>query len=440
MSLSIIVLGAGRGTRMKSSLPKVLHKIAGREMINLVLDTAAQLNPTNIAVVISEEIQPFVADLKISHPVRFVVQKERLGTAHAVETGLKALKKIGNVVLVLYADTPLLKVSTLQEMIKVLAKNTVAVLGFECQDDNKYGRLVVEKSSLKKIVEYKDASPEERNITLCNSGVIAVKGAEIKNLLSKIDNNNASGEYYLTDIVGIARKKGWECGFLKVSESEVMGVNSRVELAKAEKIKQKEIRTRLMEEGVTMLNPKSVYFSFDTKIAADVTIEPNVFFGLNVEIESAVEIRSFCHVEGAKIKSGAVIGPFARIRPHTTIGCGAKIGNFVEIKKSTIKQNAKISHLSYVGDAEIGEDANIGAGTITCNYDGYKKYPTKIGKNVFIGSNTALVAPIVVGDNAVIGAGSVITKDVKSNDLAISRPKQETIKDGGKNYHKKRKT
>jgi bifunctional UDP-N-acetylglucosamine pyrophosphorylase/glucosamine-1-phosphate N-acetyltransferase len=447
MSLSIIILAAGKGTRMKSSKPKVLHKIANREMLNLVIDTAKEIKPDNISVVISSEMEKFGAEISKQHPktnLTFAIQKQQLGTANAVEAGLKdlskSLKKVGDVVLVLYGDTPLIKAQTLKTMVADVTKqqNAVCVLGFHCYEDNKYGHLVIDKNQLIRIVEFKDATAEEKAITLCNSGVIAVNGSQLKNLLAKINNKNASGEFYLTDIVGVARKQGLSCGFIHTDENEVMGVNSRVELAKAEKIKQKEIRKHLMESGVTMPNPKSVYFSFDTKISNDVIIHPNVVFGTGVEIASDVEIKSFCYIEGAKIASGAVVGPFARLRPETILEANTKIGNFVEVKKSTIKKGAKVNHLSFVGNAEIGEEANIGAGTITCNYDGYKKSKTKIGKNVFVGSNTALVAPVEIGDNAVIGAGSVIVNNVKKDDLAIARSKQENIKNGGKNYHQKR--
>lgn len=443
MSLSIIILAAGKGTRMKSAKPKVLHKISNREMLNLVIDTAKQIKPDNISVVISSEMEKFAAEISKQHPktdLTFATQDKQLGTAHALEAGLKSLKKVGDVVLVLYGDTPLIKAQTLKNMISDIIKqqNAVCVLGFHCFDDNKYGHLVIDKNQLIRIVEFKDASAEEKAITLCNSGVIAIKGSQIKKLLAKIDNKNASGEFYLTDIVGVAQKQKLTCGFIHTDEKEVMGVNSRVELAKAEKIKQKEIRQHLMESGVTILNPKSVYFSFDTKIGNDVIIHPNVVFGTGVEIDSNIEIKSFSHIEGAKIKSGAVIGPFARIRPETVIEENARIGNFVEIKKSLIKKGAKINHLSYIGDSEIGEEANIGAGTITCNYDGYKKSKTKIGKKVFIGSNTALIAPVNIGDGAVVGAGSIIVGDVKKDDLALTRSKQENIKNGGKNYHQKR--
>ena len=440
--LSIVILAAGKGTRMKSALPKVLHKIAGREMVNLTIDTAKVLKPNNISVVISEDIADFADRIIAEHPtskINFALQKERLGTAHAVKVGINPLPKIGKTVLILYADTPLLKVETLQEMVtKIQNKNSsVCVLGFDCADEsNKYGRLVVNKNHLDKIVEYKDANQKERKIKLCNSGVIAVAGDSLKSLLDKVNNKNASGEYYLTDIIGLAKKAKLKCGYIKASESEVMGVNSRNDLAAAEAIKQNILRSRLMEKGVTMFDPASVYLSFDTEIANDVIIHPHVVFGCGVKISSDVEIKSFCHLEGSEIKSGAVVGPFARIRPGTFVDADAKIGNFVEIKKSNIAKGAKINHLSYIGDSEVGAGANIGAGTITCNYDGYNKFKTKIGKGAFIGSNTALIAPVIIGDNAVIGAGSVISKDVADNDLAVSRAKQIEIKDGGAKYHK----
>jgi bifunctional UDP-N-acetylglucosamine pyrophosphorylase/glucosamine-1-phosphate N-acetyltransferase len=426
---------------MKSTLPKVMHKIADREMINLVLDTAGKLSASNISVVISKDLEKFSPQIKEGHPnlnIKFAIQDKQLGTAHAVGIGLKSLPEITEQILILYADTPLLKQETLKKMLGSLSKNSVCVLGFDCFEENKYGRLLVKGELLQKIIETKDASNDEKKITLCNSGVIGVKGSNIQDLISKVNNKNASGEYYLTDIVSIAKQQNLDCGFLKVSEREVLGVNSKLELAKAEKIKQKEISNNLMEQGVTILSPKSVYFSFDTKIDSDVIIHPNVVFGPGVEIKSGAQIKSFSHIEGAIIESGAIVGPFARIRPDTIIKKNARIGNFVEIKKSTISAGAKINHLSYIGDTEIGEKSNIGAGTITCNYDGYEKYRTKIGKEVFIGSNTALVAPIEVGDNAVIGAGSVITENISPNNMAISRSKQENIENGGTNYHNKR--
>jgi bifunctional UDP-N-acetylglucosamine pyrophosphorylase/glucosamine-1-phosphate N-acetyltransferase len=443
--LSVIILAAGKGTRMKSSIPKSMHKIAGRQMTNLVIDTARQLNPLNICLVISENMADFTDKIKEQYDdldIDFTFQKERLGTGDAVKIAINSLKQIGKKVLILYADTPLLTLETLQKMVDDLAvarNNTVCVLGFNCLSDNKYGRLVVEEGGLQKIVEFKDASAKERDIILCNSGVVAVDGDKVKALLSLITNNNASAEYYLTDIIAIAKNQGLECGFIKVSEEEVMGINSRIDLAKAEKIKQNQLREKFMAAGVTLLDPNSVYFAFDTVIANDVTIHPQVFFGSEVEIESNVQIRSFSHIQGAKIKSEVIIGPFARIRPGSIINQKAQIGNFVEVKKSNIKQGAKINHLSYIGDSQIGKDSNIGAGTITCNYDGYQKFKTTIGENVFIGSNSSLIAPVTIGNNAVIGAGSVISKDVKDEDLAVCRTKQVNLDQGGKSYHQRKK-
>ena len=441
--LSIIILAAGKGTRMKSAIPKSMHKIAGRRMTDMVIDISYPLNPLNICLVISEEMQVFCEEIRQNHPqldINFAFQKQRLGTGDAVRIAVETLPKIGNKILILYADTPLLNTETLQNMVESLqnTENSICVLGFDCFSSNKYGRLIVKNNKLEQIVEFNDADSSQRQITLCNSGVIAADGTKIKELLSLLDNNNAAGEYYLTDIIAIAQSKNLSCGFIKANEEEVMGVNSRRELAKAEKVKQQYLREKFMDNGVTLLDPDSVYFSFDTRIDADVTIEPHIFFGCGVVIESGAYIKSFSHIESAVIKNNAAIGPFARIRPQTVIGIDAKIGNFVEIKKSNIKKGAKISHLSYIGDSQIGENANIGAGTITCNYDGYNKFKTNIGDNVFIGSNSALIAPVNIGNNAVIGAGSVISKDVEDNDMAVSRARQLNLKGAAEQYHKKR--
>lgn len=437
-NLSIIILAAGKGTRMKSELPKVMHKVAGREMLNLVIDEAKALNPQNITIVVSNEMQSTQEKILKDHPevkISFVLQKERKGTAHAVSTGLENLKDLGEQLLILYGDTPLTSRLTMHKMVEKLDDFSLCILGFDDEEENAYGRLVIDvKGHLEKIVEFKDATDEERKIALCNSGVVAVDGQKIRNLLAKVNDDNAAGEFYLTDIVGIAGEMGLKRTFIKTELEEVLGVNSRFELAKIEAIKQQQLRKKMMDLGVTLTDPTSVYFSYDTKIGCDVVIHPNVFFGPKVHIEKNVEIKSFCHIEGAEIASGAVVGPFARIRPETKIAEDVRVGNFVEIKKSQIKRGAKVNHLSYIGDSEIGEDSNIGAGTITCNYDGYNKFKTKIGKNVFVGSNSALVAPIEIGDGAVIGAGSVITKNVETDDLAVSRGKQIVITEGGKKF------
>lgn len=444
--ISIIILSAGKGTRMQSNLPKVLHKIAGREMLNMVIDEAKKLHPANISIVISQEIEPFTHFIKNQHldiNLDFILQLERKGTGHAVNVAVKNFNpklKLQKKVLILYGDTPLISAPTLNKMLEKLDNNSVCILGFDDEEPNNYGRLVIsDEGNLDKIVEFKDANETERKIALCNSGVIGVDGEILPHLLSQINNQNVAGEYYLTDIVAIANSQGFKCTHIKTHKNEVLGVNSRVELANLEKIKQKQIRQKMMENGVTLISPKSVYFNYDTIIANDVTIHPNVVFGLKVKIESGVEIKSFCHIEDANIKSQAVIGPFARIRPGTTIKENVHIGNFVEIKKSEIGEGSKINHLSYVGDSIIGSDCNIGAGTITCNYDGFNKYQTIIGDNVFIGSNTALVAPIIIESNAIIGAGSVITKNIMENDLALSRADQRNIANGANKFRQQKK-
>lgn len=436
--LSIIILAAGKGTRMKSDLPKVMHKVAGREMLNMVIDEAKILNPINITIVVSEEMENLKDKIFKAHPeleINFVLQKERKGTAHAVQTATDNLKKIGDKTLILYGDTPLIQHSTLEKMVEKLDGFSLCVLGFDDEEENAYGRLVVDSQGhIEKIVEFKDANSEERKIALCNSGVMAVDGHKIKTLLSAVKNNNAAKEFYLTDIVGIAGEMGLKRTFIKTRMEEVLGVNSRFELAKIELIKQNQLRKKMMDGGATLLDPLSVYFSFDTKISHDVVVHPNVFFGPKVAIEKNVEIRSFCHIEGAEIASNVVVGPFARIRPETKIAENVRIGNFVEVKKSQIKKGAKINHLSYVGDCEVGEDSNIGAGVITCNYDGFNKSKTKIGDGVFVGSNSALIAPVEIADGALIAAGSVITKNVAKDDLAVARSKQIVIEQGGKKF------
>lgn len=446
-SISVIILAAGKGTRMKSNLPKVMHKVANREMLNLVIDEAKTLNPENITIVYSEELEQFKEKIKAAHfqnELLFSFQKERKGTAHAVQTAIDFLKdsgkKIGEKVLVLYGDTPLISRETLVKISQKLDQFSLCVLGFDCKSENAYGRLVAsDENHLERIVEYKDASSVERQISLCNSGVMAISGNHISEFLAEVKNENAAGEFYLTDIVAIAGNKGLKRGFLKTNEEEVLGVNSRIELAQVEAIKQNLIRQKMMQNGVTLQDPRTTYFSFDTKIANDVVIGSNVVFAPNVEIDSDVEIRSFSHIEGAKIASGTVVGPFARIRPGSEIGKNVKIGNFVEVKNSLLKEGSKVNHLSYVGDAEVGVDSNIGAGVITCNYDGYNKSKTTIGDEVFVGSNSSLIAPVNIGKGAIVGAGSVITENVSGDDLAISRSQQNNIAKGAQKFRQKRK-
>jgi bifunctional UDP-N-acetylglucosamine pyrophosphorylase/glucosamine-1-phosphate N-acetyltransferase len=411
-------------------------------MLNLVIDEAKILQPKNITIVVSEEMKNFQEKILQSHrdaQISFVLQKQRNGTAHAVLTALEDLPNLGEKLLILCGDAPLISHLSLQKMLEKLNEFSLCILGFEDETPNAYGRLVIDGSGhLEKIVEFKEATNEEQKIALCNSGVVAVESAKIKNLLLEVKNENAANEFYLTDIVAIAREMGLKRGFLKTQIDEVLGVNSRAELAKVETIKQNQIRKKMMDLGVTLIDPNSVYFSFDTEIGSDSIIHPQVFFGTKVQISKNVEVKSFSHIEGAQIASGAVLGPFARIRPETKIDENARVGNFVEIKKSHLKSGVKVNHLSYIGDAEIGEESNIGAGTITCNFDGHNKFNTKIGKNVFIGSNSALVAPVEVSDGAVVGAGSVITKNVNIDELAVARAKQIAVAQGGKKFHEKK--
>jgi bifunctional UDP-N-acetylglucosamine pyrophosphorylase/glucosamine-1-phosphate N-acetyltransferase len=435
-NLSIIILAAGKGTRMKSDLPKVMHKVAGREMLNMVIDEASKLEPHDVTVVVSEEMNSFQEKISKEHKVNFTIQKERKGTGHAVKVALDEIGNIGKKVLILYGDTPLITAHTLKKMLEKLNDFSLCILGFVAEEETAYGRLVVDVNGhLEKIVEYKDATKAEKEIRLCNSGVMALDGKVLLKLIHEIKNNNAAGEFYLTDLVGLLNSEKLKCGFIHTNEEEVLGVNSRAELSQVENIKQNQLRKKMMDGGVTLLDPYSTYFSFDTKISHDVVIHQNVVFGSKVVIEKDVEIKSFCHIEGAEIASGAVVGPFARIRPETKISENVRIGNFVEIKKSKLKKGAKVNHLSYIGDAEIGQNSNIGAGTITCNYDGYNKFQTIVGDNVFVGSNAALVAPVELGEGSVVAAGSVITKNVVKDELAVARSKQIAILDGGKKFH-----
>ena len=423
--LAIIVLAAGKGTRMKSSLHKVLHPIGGRPMLHHLLDTATPLKPSHNIIIAGagkEQVEKSVGSM-----AEIVVQEPQLGTGHAVQMAKDKLEGFKGTVLVLYGDVPLITQATMENLINQ-QDAAVVVLGFRPDDPFRYGRLKLnEMDELLAIVEYKDASEEERKIDLCNSGIMAVDGNHLFNLLDALDNKNAAEEYYLTDLVAIANSKGHKCMVVEAPESEVMGINSRSELAQAEKIFQDSARQRFMDEGVSLLDPSSVYFAYDTKIGKDVSVGPNVFIGPGTSVSDDVVINAFCHIEGATIGAGSIVGPFARLRPAAKLGKNVKVGNFVEVKKADIEDGAKVNHLSYIGDARIGKNANIGAGTITCNYDGYFKYRTDIGEGAFIGSNTAIVAPVKVGDGAIIGAGSVVTKDATQDALVITRAKQREI-------------
>lgn len=437
--IAAVILAAGHGTRMKSEKAKVLHEIGGRAMIAHVIDAASALQPQRMAVVIGDHA-PEVGEFAkaIDDRITTAVQAPPKGTAHAVEQALPALEGFSGAALVLYADTPLVRQETMRALTKQIDDGAaVAVLGFTPKEPGAYGRLKLDDNgALAAIVEAKDASAEELNIGLCNSGVMAIDSAFLLTRLKDIDNNNAKNEYYLTDLVALARQDGKQCAVIEADADEVMGVNARTELAEAEAIFQTHMRRQAMENGATLQDPSTVYFSYDTIIGRDVVIGQHVVFGLKVEIGDSVDIKPYSHLEGAKVAAGASIGPFARLRPGANVKAGAKVGNFVEIKKAIIGDGAKVSHLTYIGDAEIGAEANIGAGTITCNYDGYSKHKTIIGEGAFIGSNSSLVAPVTIGDGAYIGSGSVVTKNVEPGDLAVARGRQAVIKGWAERFRK----
>ena len=427
-----IVLAAGLGTRMKSELPKVLHAIAGRAMILQLLDSLSTIKPEKIVLVLGPEMDAVSeAVSEAGFTVETVIQQDRLGTGHAVRQAESVLAGYTGNILVLYGDSPLITAETMADMLNARTGEddpAVVVLSFRPFEPGDYGRLNLDEAGgLVSIVEAKDASDDELANDLCNSGFMAIDGALLSDLTAKLSNDNAKGEYYLTDLVGLATEAGRNCAFVECDEEETIGINSRSELAEAETILQDRLREAAMANGATLINPASVYFSHDTKIGQDVMIDSNVYFGPGVKICDGVHIRAFCHIEGAFVENNAIIGPFARLRPGAYIGEDVHIGNFVEVKNATLAAGAKANHLSYIGDAKIGPKANIGAGTITCNYDGYVKSMTEIGAGAFIGSNTALVAPVKVGDGAITGAGSVITKNVDADALAITRSEQKIV-------------
>ncbi|HEX5537304.1 MAG TPA: bifunctional UDP-N-acetylglucosamine diphosphorylase/glucosamine-1-phosphate N-acetyltransferase GlmU [Sphingobium sp.] len=410
---------------MKSALHKVLHPVAGRPMLLHLLASVEPLNPQRKVVIVGagrDQVESAVAGMG----VEIAVQKEQLGTGHAVLQARDALGHFAGDVLILYGDVPLVSTATMREMLDRLNQGDEprsVVLGFRPDNPGAYGRIVADgQGVIDKMVEYKDATAEERQITLCNSGLMAVRSMDLFVLLDTIGNDNAAGEYYLPDIVMLP---GATSAVIESDAEEVAGVNSRVELATVEASWQRRRRDQAMRDGATLIAPETVFFSHDTYLGRDVVVEPNVVFGPGVVVEDGVTIHAFSHLEGARIMAGAEIGPYARLRPGAVIGTSAKVGNFVEIKKSVLGEGAKANHLSYIGDATVGAGANIGAGTITCNYDGFFKYQTEIGAGAFIGSNSALVAPVKVGDGAIVGAGSVLTRDVDADALALTRAKQE---------------
>ena len=422
-----IILAAGKGTRMKSDRHKVLHPIAGRAMLDHLLESVDALQPARKIVVVGagrEQVEPVVA----ARGGEVVVQDPQLGTGHAVQQAQEVLAGFDGDVLILYGDVPLVERETMARMLERLAADdapAAVVLGFRPADAAAYGRIVAAGGAIVKMVEYKDASPEERAVDLCNSGLTAVRAADLFELLGQVGNNNAAGEYYLPDIVMLAAADGRTSAVIETEAWEVAGVNSRAEMALVEAEWQRRRRMRAMAEGATLVAPDTVWFAHDTVMGRDVLIEPNVVFGPGVTVADGATIRAFSHLEGAKVGPRAEIGPYARLRPGTEIGERAKVGNFVETKKARLGVGAKANHLTYLGDADVGAGANVGAGTISCNYDGFFKYRTVIGEGAFIGSNSALVAPVTIGAGAIVAAGSVVTSDVEPDALAVARGAQQ---------------
>jgi bifunctional UDP-N-acetylglucosamine pyrophosphorylase / glucosamine-1-phosphate N-acetyltransferase len=423
--IAAIILAAGKGTRMKSDLHKVLHPIAGRPMLMHLMDAVDALKPAKKVVVVGSGKDQL--EKALGGSAELAVQEPQYGTGHAVQQAEAALSGFDGDVLILYGDVPFVPTATMQGMIDRLNAAdapAVVVLAFEPDDTQSYGRVITEGDRITKMVEHKDATPEERACRLCNSGLMAVKARDLFGLLSRVTDDNAAKEFYLVDIVNIANADGRHCAVVKTDPFDVAGINSRAELAQMEGKWQQRRRLRAMDDGATLIAPKTVWFAYDTVIGRDVLIEPNVFFGPGVRVADHAKIRAFSHIEGATIGAHCEVGPYARLRPGAVLEEKAKIGNFVEVKKARMGKGAKANHLSYIGDADVGAGANIGAGTITCNYDGYFKYQTVIGEGAFIGSNSALVAPVKIGAGAIVGAGSTVTKDVADGELRLVRAEQ----------------
>ena len=426
-----IVLAAGEGTRMRSQTPKALHPLGGHSLLSHVMTAVSAAGTGDLAIVVGPDHGAVEAEgRRVAPNAQIFEQRERRGTAHAVLSAQKAIARGADDILVMFSDTPLVRAETLSKLRVTLAEGAaVAVLGFKPANPHGYGRLIMRGPELIAIREERDATPDERKIGFCNGGLMALSGEHALAILKRIGNDNAKGEYYLTDAVAIARDMGLKAVAVETSEDDVRGINTKAQLAETEAVLQQRLRSQALEAGVTMTAPETVFLSADTKFGKDVVIEPNVVFGPGVTVEDGATIRSFSHLEGAHVGKGARVGPFARLRPGADLGKDVHIGNFVEVKESKIEAGAKANHLTYIGDTRVGEGANIGAGTITCNYDGVAKHRTDIGKGAFIGSNSALVAPVKIGDGAYIGTGTVVTKDVPAGALAIARAKQ-TVKEG----------
>ena len=424
--LAIVVLAAGKGTRMKSDLHKVLHPIAGRPMLEHLLASAAELGPERQVVIAGHGREQLEEALGARATI--AVQEPQLGTGHAVQQAQAALADFSGDVLVLYGDVPFVSADTMRAMIGRLHAPdapAVVVLAFEPVDPLQYGRVITQGDRVVKMVEHKDASEAERAVRLCNSGLMAARAADLFDLLGKVGNDNAAGEYYLVDVVNVAHAEGRPCAVVVTPDpDEVAGINSRAELAEAEARWQQRRRRRAMDEGASLVAPETVWFAWDTVLGRDVLVEPNVVFGPGVTVADHVTIRGFCHIEGATLASHTEVGPYARLRPGAVLEEKAKVGNFVEMKKAVLGKGAKANHLTYLGDADVGAGANIGAGTITCNYDGYFKYRTVIGERAFIGSNSSLIAPVKIGADAIVAAGSAVSRDVADGELRLVRAEQ----------------
>jgi bifunctional UDP-N-acetylglucosamine pyrophosphorylase / glucosamine-1-phosphate N-acetyltransferase len=440
-----IVLAAGEGTRMRSALPKVLHPVAGQTLLAHVLAAAPKGSDRGtgaaLAVVVGPDHQAVTDEAARARPdATTFVQRERLGTAHAVLAAREAIARGADDLLIAFGDTPLISAATFERLRAPLKKGaSLAVLGFRAADPTGYGRLVVEGDRLVDIREQADASPAERAIKLCNAGVMAFDGRKALEIIERIGNTNSKREYYLTDAVAIVRDLGWEAVVIETSEDEVRGINTKAQLAEAEQVMQARLRKAALEAGVTMTAPETVYLAADTVFGRDVTIEPFVVIGPGVSIADGAVIHSFSHLVQASVGRHASVGPYARLRPGTSLGEGVRIGNFVETKAAVLEAGVKVNHLSYIGDAHVGEGANIGAGTITCNYDGFGKHKTEIGAGAFVGTNSSLVAPVKIGKGAYVGSGSVITKDVPDDAMAVERS-QQTNREGGATRYRELKT
>lgn len=435
--LQTVILAAGHGTRMKSRLPKILHSLGGRPLLYYVLDLAHQMAPQEVILVVSPSLKniqtPFKHQTTVQHPAQ--------GTGDAVKSALPYLKKEGYV-LILFGDTPLIQKETLEQMLALSQTSpemALFLLGMRPHDKQNYARLLLnEEGELEQVIEHKDATPSQKEISLCNSGVMLVRGDLLESFLQALTPNNAAGEYYLTDLVKIARQKGLRCGVVEGRASEFMGINTRRDLANAEAILQDRWREKALTAGVTLVDPKTTYFSYDTEFSSDVRIHPFVVIGTGVKIEEGVEILPFCRLSDTHLGSQVTVGPFAHLRGGVHLQEQAEIGNFVEVKKSTFGPKAKAKHLSYIGDARVGSKTNIGAGAITCNYDGFDKHETQIGEGALIGSNSSLIAPLSIGDFAIVGAGSVLTEDVESRALVVARTPQTTFGHGADKFREKR--